>query len=472
MMRLRAVRSAAMVMGLLAASQALGATLSFKSGSNAVTVTAVTPAMFRVSVRLASVAGTPIQTTFIDPALTPSDAGAARAGVGGHQQLVTTSGVIDFDPSTGAISLLDVKNNVLIPAAPVGGPADATDKPHVELHLGWPPGKPFDVYASGNGSHTLVQHSARSHVGNGVAVEPFFWSPAGFACFAVGSDDNQPPQCDGKITNGALTWTAAGASADVYLIVAPTLADATRQACSRSPVKPHCRRNGRSATCRAGGAGRTRRTSTTRCSSSKPASCRSTRSSSTSSGTPRPRITVSLRRAKRVFPTSDWNPSLFPDPARQIQKFHDAGLHVVGIRKPAAGQQRRAEVHPRHGWGLVSAHESFDARGFLFANADASQWYAKKTEPLLKAGHRRLVGRRRRADLHGLLLLESHTADGARCGATERSAVGDRPRFLTRRRPRRRRRLDWRHPRQLDNAAKHAGRPARLGHQRHAVRRL
>lgn len=96
------------------------------------------------------------------------------------------------------------------------------------------------MYGSGDGSDLLAQREVRSRIDNGIAVEPSFWSLAGFATL-VSSNDNEPARCDGRVADGAITWTVPRAAADLCLTLAPTIADGARSLLDltgRPPVPP------------------------------------------------------------------------------------------------------------------------------------------------------------------------------------------------------------------------------------------
>ena len=201
--------------------------LTLTAGPAGVAVVAVSPSVFRFSVNPIGLAQ-PIASGYLDPAAKPGDVGRLTTVANGHRRLSTARGAVDVDPTAGTFSLLDAQGGVLTPPAPfvafTGGKAE------VDVRVGWPQGRPFAVYGCGNGVDALVQKSVPAHVANGVAVQPFFWAPAGFAAFVVGPDPQSPAQCDGRVSDNAITWAVPGPSADLYLIVAPTLGDAHHRA--------------------------------------------------------------------------------------------------------------------------------------------------------------------------------------------------------------------------------------------------
>ena len=77
-----------------------------------------------------------------------------------------------------------------------------------------------------------MQTSVPAHVANGIAVQPFLLGPDRIRRVRRRARIAQAPaQCDGRVSDNAITWAVPGRSADVYLIVAPTLARRHQLAC-------------------------------------------------------------------------------------------------------------------------------------------------------------------------------------------------------------------------------------------------
>ena len=383
----RVLCGVALVAPLAHGAAARADSLDLKAGQTAVRVTAVAPAVFRVSVDVSSVTPHAENSVFIDPTFKPGDVGHRAAGANGHVLLKTDAGTVDVDPKTGALSLLDAKGAVLMPPAPIAAVASPgpDGKPAVDLHVGWPGDRLFAVYGCGNGSAALVQHKVDTKVRNRVVVQPYFWAPAGFATFVVGGDDDAPAHCDGTVDHDAVTWAVPGTSADLYLIVAPTLGDGTRALLGltgRPPVPPRWSLG---------------------------------YLQSRWGWVDKAYIDDALHRfqSRRLpvdafifdfewytttpdykvppegvagFTDFGFNPKLFPDPAAQIKQLHDAGVHVVGIRKPRLANDRTlAMVRAKH-WDFPGSLTGTDARALRFADPAARAWYAAQTEPLLRDG--------------------------------------------------------------------------------------
>lgn len=372
------------ILSVLLAGAAMGRaqTVDATVGGLKVRAAAVSASIFRISVNAAG-EPTPLKSIFLDPRAKWKNVGeAARTGT--LRSITTTAGELRLDTATGEYSLRDARGHTLVPPARV---ADIATTPalSLDLHVGWPRERPFSVYGAGNGADTLLQTEVRPRVGNGIAVQPFFWSPAGFATFVVAADDDAPAQCDGKVANGAVTWTARGPAADMYLIVAPRLLDASRSLLAitgRPPVPPRWTFGYLQS--RWGWVDRAYIENTLR--------EFDTRKLPVDAFifdfewyTKHPDYGVPIN-GEDGFSDFNWNATLFPEPARQVAAMHDAGLHFVGIRKPRLGNSETLRMARAKGWGFRSETGEWKSRDLDFANPDARDWYAERTVPLLKTG--------------------------------------------------------------------------------------
>ena len=366
---------------LFVARSAAADVLTFNAGPAGVAVTAVSPSVFRVSVNPTGPAS-PIASDYLDPAAKPGDVGRLTTAADGHRRLSTDRGAIDVDPAAGTFSLLDAKGGVLTPPAPLV--ASTGGKAAVDVRVGWPQGRPFAVYGCGNGVDTLVQTSVPAHVANGIAVQPFFWAPTGFAEFVVGPDAQAPAQCDGRVSDNAITWAVPGRSADVYLIVAPTLADGTAGLLGltgRPPVPPRW----------AFGYLQSRWGWKSRADVTDALHQFVSRKLPVDAFifdfewyTKQPDYDVKPA-GEAGFTDFGWNPAVFPDPAAQLKEMHDAGVKFVGIRKPRLGNAGLLRFVRSKGWDFRGG-TSYDARDLRYDLPGLRDWYAKQTEPLLRAG--------------------------------------------------------------------------------------
>lgn len=375
--------AAAAIFMLLVAGSAAGAqTVDLSTGALRIHAAVVSPSMFRISVNARGEA-TPLKSIFLDPNFTPATEGNVHEN-GTVRSISTSAGELQLDTKAGTLSLRDGQGKVLIPPAPIGEMMDSAKPAQLALQVGWPQDRPFEVYGCGNGADALVQHEIHSSVGNGTAVEPFFWSPAGFAVFVVGSDDNAPAQCDGHVAHGAITWSVPGAAADLYLMIAPNLSDASRallDLTGHPPVPPRWTFGYLQS--RWGWADEKYIDDTLRQFETRkiPVDAfifdfewytTSPDYSLPPDGIPN-------------FSDFGWNLKLFPHPAEQIKALHDAGVRFVGIRKPRLGNSQTLEEIRAKGWGFKSQND-VDTRGLLFANPDVRHWYAEQIEPLLREG--------------------------------------------------------------------------------------
>jgi alpha-glucosidase len=373
--RLAACVGVAALAVLARASQATP--LSVSVGNVNVQATAIAPTVFRISVNTAGPAG-PIASIYLGEKPSDSDVGMLGRSAG-HLQLTTVMGTLDVDPANGVYSLLDAHGTVLIPPASLmptsGGSA-------LGLNIGWPAGKPFAVYGSGNATGSLVQHAVAAHVDNGIAVEPFFWSPAGYAAFVVGGDADKPAQCDGTVSSGAVTWQVAGSAADLYLMIAPHVGDASASllALTGKPPVPPLWAFGYLQS---------------RWGWQNSAYVNEVQSQFASRKLPVDAFIFDFEWYT-TYPDYDvkpagvsdfvdfgWNPNVFPDPAEQLQKLHAGGVHFVGIRKPRLGNAGSLAMVRSKGWDFRGG-TSYDARDLRFDIPALRDWYAGQTQLLLK----------------------------------------------------------------------------------------
>jgi alpha-glucosidase len=383
--RCKYVAACATALLALAVATARGESLDLTVGRTPVRATAISPTVFRLSVGPEGGTAGPRSSTFVDADLHPGDVGRRGPAAAGHQRLTTDAGALDVDTAAGTWSLLDAHGVVLTPPAPIAARSGTADKPALDLKVGWPADRPFAVYGCGNGATSLVQHKVSAQVRNRVVVQPYFWAPAGFGTLVVGADDDAPAQCDGKIDGDAVTWSVPGASADLYLFVAPTLSDSTHALLwltGRPPVPPRW----------------TMGYLQSRWGWVDKAYIDDALHQFLSRKLPVDAFIFDFEWYTTTpdykvppdgtagFTDFGFNPKLFPDPVEQIKQFHDAGVHVVGIRKPRlANADTLVMVRQKH-WDFPASATGTDARALRFANPDARAWYAAQTVPLLKDG--------------------------------------------------------------------------------------
>ena len=345
---------------------------------------------FRLSV---STAGKPqpSQSIFLADPEGNSAAVGEKVTEGNLVGIKSSGGELLIDPKSGEWSLRDSAGKVLIPPCRIGG---YLNDGAIELNVGWPVDKPIQVYGCGNGTSSLLQGQGRTHLDNGRAVVPHFWSDAGYAALAVSADDNAPASW-GPSDSG-ITWRFPGSSADLYLMPAGNLNDAARAYAMLTgppPVPPRW----------AFGYLQSRWGWKDR------AYIDDTLKQFVDRKLPVDAFIFDFEwytthpdymlppEGKADFTDFSFNPALFPDPAAQIAKMRANGIHFVGIRKPRIGNTAVLNDLRAKGWIDVQAladskhwilprGEKIDLRNIDFQRSDVRAWYADQLVDLLKTG--------------------------------------------------------------------------------------
>src|SRR5208282_2299002 len=138
----------------------------------------------------------------------------------------TVNGELLFNPKSGEWTLKNSAGKELIPQHSIGLLTETTNE--IQIELGWNAQNPIAVYGCGNGANSLLQSDVTTGVGNGRAVIPYYWSPAGYAVLAVTANDNQPARWRGATNGEYLTWTFPGREQELYLMPAASLKDAAK----------------------------------------------------------------------------------------------------------------------------------------------------------------------------------------------------------------------------------------------------
>ena len=357
-------------------------------GSAQIEAAAVTPGAFRLSVSYDG-KPKPHQSIFLTDAVNSQP--AVQGKVVREGKLVgvaTATGELLIDPTDGAWTLHDSKGGVIIPPSKIGEEKkDDKGKPRVFLDVEWKKGKPPTFYGSGNGVVSLVQTQGISRVGNGIAVEPRYWSDSGYLALAVGSDDNVPARWATPEGKDHVTWRFDGSSADLYLMPAATLYDAATAyaGLSGAPAVPPRWTFGY-LQCRWGWKDR--------------AYIEDTLKQFNDRKLPVDAFIFDFEwyttepdyklppEGQTNFVDFGWNPALFPDPVKQLADYQAQGIRMMGIRKPRLGNAETLQMIREKGWGMphTEGHEAFDARDINFQNPDVRAWYAQQTGKLLDAG--------------------------------------------------------------------------------------
>ena len=297
----------------------------------------------------------------------------------------TASGELLMNPQTGEWTLEGPHGKVLIPKHAIGNLS--ADNSSVAVSLGWPKDLPISVYGCGNGSNSLEQTSARTGLGNGVAVLPYYWSDAGYSVLAVTSDDNRPARWKAGLDGTSVTWKFPGQTADLYLTPAATLKDAAKadaKLTGYAPVPPLW----------AFGYLQSRWGWRNR------AYIEDTLKKFNDLKLPVDAFIIDFEwytqnpdyglpvNGAAGFEDFGWNTNLFSDPAAQIKSYNDQGVQFVGIRKPRLGNpDSLAMMRDKH-WALAGTEglEGFQARDINFANPNVRDWYEEQSADLLKDG--------------------------------------------------------------------------------------
>ena len=300
----------------------------------------------------------------------------------------TKAGELLMDPTTGEWTLLNARGKVLIPRHELGGlnqetlPGNAV----VSIMLGWNGPGPISVYGCGNGVNALQQSSTTTGLGNGRAVIPYYWVPAGYAVLAVTADDNQPARWNAANNGKYLNWTFPGRQGELYLMPAASLKDAAgayARLTGFAPVPPRWALGYLQS--RWGWKDR--------------AYIEDTLSHFQELKIPvdafiydfewfttKPDYTVPPSGVPG-YSDFGWNTNLFPEPVEQIENYKNQGVHFVGIRKPRLGNADSLEMMRTNGWQLHALQDARNhARDINFANPEVADWYARQSAPLIQAG--------------------------------------------------------------------------------------
>jgi alpha-glucosidase len=358
-------------------------------GSANVELAVATPTAFRLSV---SLQGKPVpgKSTFLAPEVKDDTTPWQIAQQDGLVGIASAAGKLLIDPKSGKWTLEDTQGAVLIPPSDLAKPG-TEEGPHkttlsgLDLPLAWKSGSDVQVYGCGNGASTLQQAKAHTRLGNGTAIEPYYWSPNGYAVLAVAADDNAPAYWDSVQSQPLLTWHFPGASANLYLMPAPTLDVAARayaQLSGFAPVPPLW----------------TFGYMQSRWGWKDEADIEDVLSHFKSLKIPLDcfifdfewyAVKPDYKLAVEGSPDFDdfgFNPLLFPRPKEQLANFLAQGVHFVGIRKPRIGNSASISFFKDKGWLLPTDSKSYHARDIDFANPDVRAWYAEHSQPLLQDG--------------------------------------------------------------------------------------
>ncbi len=303
----------------------------------------------------------------------------------------TKAGQLLVDPRDGTWILKNAGRQVLISKCDIGNldTATAPGGRCVKVTVGRDPNMPLGVYGCGNGNPTLFQTNASTHVDNGVAVIPYYWSPEGYAVLAVSANDNSPASWKVATNGDGIIWNFPGTTADLYLMPAATLKAAASDyddLTGHAPVPPKW----------AFGYLQSRWGWKDR------AYIEDTLKEFHDRRIPldafifdfewyTTKPDYELTPAGTVdFSDFGWNTNLFSEPAMQLKTYLDAGIHFVGIRKPRLGNTSALGLIRKQGWDLhlgeANVKSHFESRDVDFASRDFRAWYINQTTNLLAQG--------------------------------------------------------------------------------------
>ena len=354
--------------------------IQLQIGDAYVEAAAASAGAFRLSIRHEK-DSQPLQSTFLSPEQTSSKWSKVREGhwIG----IRTSTGELLIDPIAAQWTLRDPAGHTLIPPATITEIQTATNT--INLHVGCTPDHLFQAYGCGDADNSLLHTRATSALGNGHAVIPYYWSDTGYAVLAVTKDDRTPASWHPSADPGSITWTFPRASADLYLLPAPTLKDAATAFANltgHSPVPPRW----------------TLGYLQSQWGWKDQAYINDTLHQFQSRHLP---IDAFIFDFEWYTTTPDYNvkqagspnfvdfafnPTLFPNPAAQIAAKQSAGAHVDNNRKPRLGNTALLDMAHHNGWILRPAGPTIDARSLDFSNPAVRAWYADQTEPLLRQG--------------------------------------------------------------------------------------
>jgi len=374
-----------------------------KVGEAQVELTAATPTAFCLSVSYDDKPGSSPSIFLADPfgqVLVPW----RLVQSGGFVGVKTSVGELLINPVTGQWILKNPSGQTLVSACRIPKIVENTNlisESHVVLTLGWDKNVPA-FYGCGNGMgqavgtdlptiigpESLQQTNGQAHLGNGVAVIPYYWSTTGYSALAVTADDNKPASWKAVPDQSSVTWDFPGTTADLYLMPAANLRDAAKayaQLTGYPPVPPRWTFGYMQS--RWGWTNRTY--------------IEGTAKQFLSRKLPidalifdvewyTPIIDYSIPDSGSPdFKDFSWNPVLFSDPAGQIAAYKAQGIHSVVIRKPRLGNSDLLRMMREKHWGLPDWQK---IRGMLasrmldYRQPAVRSWYAQQLGPLLNCG--------------------------------------------------------------------------------------
>lgn len=343
-----------------------------KAGEHQVGLLVANNAAFCLSLN-DSVAPSKIKSTFIDES---SSKNAAYTIVSAKPLygIKTSFGKLIINTASGVWSLYDASGKVLIR----DGAISFTDTSVQITHTAG--GR---LYGSGNRtSKDLEKNQSGSTVWNGAAGIPYFWNSTGYSEFGVSANDDMPGNWERASNKTALTWKFTGKAANLYLWFAKTIYDGSKgyvKLTGKPKLPPRWAFGYQQ---------------------SQWGWADSIYIADVLSKFRKHKLPVDAfifdfewyttlpdyavkKEGKEGFTDFDFNPKLFPSPAKQIAELKSQGVKFIGIRKPRLGNAAALDTARKNGW-LISPKT--DNRDLNFSNPGLRKWYADKNKPLIKAG--------------------------------------------------------------------------------------
>jgi len=242
-------------------------------------------------------------------------------------------------------------------------------------------------YGSGNAPvlGALSQTEANSRAGNGSTSLPQYWSDAGYGTLLVTDNDNKPATWKAK-SDGGVEWTIPGESADLYLMPAATLYEWLRndsELTGFAPVPPRWSLGYLQS----------------RWGWKDKAYIEETLARFRKDRLPVDAFIFDFEWYTKTpdykvkapgdpqFADFDWNPTLFPDPVDQIKALARQGLHIVGIRKPRAGNSENLKMARRLPTNPDDPNNpNIRTRNIDYSNPAARAWWEQNNRKFFEAG--------------------------------------------------------------------------------------
>ena len=346
--------------------------ISVTTGGRQVALLATNDAAFCLSLN-DSIAPSTIKSVFIDErnkAITPYTVISAPPLYG----IKTSYGKLMINTDTRVWSLYDAAGRVLVR----DGAYSSTDS---SIHITYTAKGLF--YGAGNkSSKALEKNQSGSSVFNGVADIPYSWNSTGYSAFGVSANDDNPATWNRAGDKAVLTWTFSGKAANLYLWPAKTIYDGARgyvKLTGRPKLPPRWAFGYLQSEWGWADSAYIADVLTKFRTHKLPVDAFIF---DFEWYTTVPDYSVH-KEGKEGFSDFQFNPKLFPHPAKQIADFKSQGVKFIGIRKPRLGNAEALDTARKNGW-LISP--TTDSRDLNFSNPGLRKWFEERTRPLLKAG--------------------------------------------------------------------------------------